>query len=260
MNKLPARTGVDWLKQGFNLFRQQPFLLTTLLFLQLIFVLLLANVPVIGQVAPLVLLPSFAMSIQMACHLIDEGRPLNITVALTGFRKDVVRPLLKLGVVYLIVILGISLAMTPFVDLAALEQFSKTMKAAGGKPPATIDPAVMSALTTQMIMALLLTIAMVLLSFAPALVYWKKMPTFKAIFYSVFAVFGAAGPVLALLATVTGISLLLFSVIAIVLGATPIVSLALLWFSLIVSLIVQCAMYMAYKQIMGAPEPEPALK
>ena len=109
-------------------------------------------------------------------------------------------------------------------------------------------------MVTQLVMASLVTVAMLLLSFAPALTYWKKMPTFKAVFYSVVAVSGAVVPVLVMLATVAGLSLLVLSVISIVLGATAFLQVAAMWFMLVISLIVQCAMFAAYKQIMGAPE------
>lgn len=260
MNKLPARTGIVWLKQGFNLFRQQPFLLTTLIFLQLISLLLLARVPVLGQVAPLILLPAFAMSIQQACHLIDEGRPVTIMVILTGFQGESLSPLLKLGAVYLVVFMVIMLAMMPFIDMAALEQFSKTMQANAGSPRPTMDPEVAASLVTYMVIPFLFMLVMLLLSFAPALTHWKKMPTFKAIFYSIFAVFGTAAPVLTLIAALTGITLLALPVIGVVLGATSLVQLVLVWFSMIISLVFQCALYVAYKQIMGAPGSEPAPK
>jgi hypothetical protein len=256
MNKLPARTGIVWLKQGFSLFRQQPFLLTTLLFLQFIGLLLLAPVPLIGQVAPAILLPAFIISIQQACHLIDEGKPVGIGVVLTGFRKDAIGPLCKLGAVYLIVTVGISLAMSPWIDLAVLEEAAKNFRAANGARPATVEPALASAVMSYMLMTLLVTLALLLLSFAPGVTYWKKMPTFKAIFYSVFAVFGALGPVLVMLLTMIGISMALMMVMTLLLGQTPILPLAIVWFSLILGLVVQCALYMAYKQIMGAPETD----
>ncbi len=45
MNKLQAGTGIVWLKQGFNLFRQQPGMLTMLLFSNLLFAVLLSALP-----------------------------------------------------------------------------------------------------------------------------------------------------------------------------------------------------------------------
>lgn len=257
MNKLPARTGIEWLKSGFMLFRQQPFLMTTLLLIHLLTILLLMSVPVIGQVVPILLIPSFAIAIQQACRLIDEGRPINFMVVLTGFQKESIGPLCKLGVVYLVAMVAIMLATAPFIDYAAMVAALKT---ADGARPETLDPALRTSLLVYTLMIVLVMITMLLLAFAPALTYWKRMPTFKAVFYSVFAIFGAAGPILTMLFAGLGIFLFVSMVFSLILGRTGLASYLVVGFNLVLSLVIQCGLFAAYKQILGIAEAEPALK
>ena len=67
MEKLPAKTGWIWIKEGFALFRKQPAEISTL-FLAYMFAMLLLNVvPLLGRILPLVLVPVFAMSFMQAC-------------------------------------------------------------------------------------------------------------------------------------------------------------------------------------------------
>ncbi len=57
MEKLPAKTGWIWVKEGFALFHKQPAEISTL-FLGYMFLMLLLNfIPVLGQILPLVLIP-----------------------------------------------------------------------------------------------------------------------------------------------------------------------------------------------------------
>lgn len=257
MNKLPARTGIEWLKSGFLLFRQQPFLMTTLLLIHLLTILLLMSVPVIGQVVPILLIPSFAIAIQQACRLIDEGRPITFMVVLTGFQKESIGPLCKLGVVYLVAMVAIMLATSPFIDYTAMVAALKT---ADGARPETLDPALRTSLLVYTLMIVLVMITMLLLAFAPALTYWKRMPTFKAVFYSVFAIFGAAGPILTMLFAGLGIFLFVSMVFSLILGRTGLASYLVVGFNLVLSLVIQCGLFAAYKQILGIAEAEPALK
>jgi hypothetical protein len=108
-----------------------------------------------------------------------------------------------------------------------------------------------------MIFVLMMFSAFLALSFAPGLTYWKRMPTFKAIFYSVFAVIGSARALVTMVLCMMGIYWIMGMVIGITMGRSQIVFVVLAWLNLIFALVFQCATYAAYKQILGMPESAP---
>ncbi|MDB5960954.1 MAG: hypothetical protein JWP59_2248, partial [Massilia sp.] len=103
--KIPAKTGWLWLKQGMALFRQQPAALTTLLFANVLFVLMLHAIPLLGQFVAVLLIPSLSMALMQACLMIENKQRVTLPVLLTGFRKPLVFTLLKIGVAYLAVVI-----------------------------------------------------------------------------------------------------------------------------------------------------------
>lgn len=251
MNKLPARTGIDWLKQGFALFRQQPGILTMLVFANFLIAMLLSSLPLLGPILSFVLIPSFTIGIQQCCYLIDDGKKVMPGVLLTGFRKGAIGPLCKLGLVYFGILVLIILLVSPWIDVDAVRNAAKM---ADAKEAPTIDAGTKYAILAFVTM---LGVAFLALSFAPALTYWKRMPTFKAIFYSFFAVMGALRPLLAMMFTGLGIYWVIGMLLGVTLGRSQIVLVMLAWLNLILALVLQCGIYCAYKQILGLPESVP---
>ena len=253
MTKLPARTGIDWLKQGFALFRQQPGILTMLVFANFLIAILLSSLPLLGPILSFVLIPSFTMGIQQCCYLIDNGKKVMPGVLLTGFRKGAIGPLCKLGLVYFAILVLMILVVSPWIDV---ESVRNAAKMANAKQAPALDAGTKYAVLAFIIM---LGVAFLALSFAPGLTYWKRMPTFKAIFYSLFAVKGALRALLAMLFTGLGIYWLIGMIIGVALGRGQVVLVLLAWLNLILALVLQCGIYCAYKQILGMPESETAV-
>jgi hypothetical protein len=254
MNRLPARTGLEWLKQGFALFRRQPGVLTMIVFANLLLTILLSALPLLGVILFFVFIPCFIMAIQQACLLIDEGQRVRPDVLLTGFRKGTLGPLSKLGAVYLAAFVLLMLAVSPWIDVESVQQAQKLMQA---KQPFEIDKGTQMAVLT---FSFLFGLTMLALSFAPALVCWKKMQTFKAMFYSVFAILGSLRAMLVMVFAWLAIYWTLLAIVGVLLGRSQLVFVVFMWMNLISGLILQCAIYAAYKQIMGAPDlkPDPA--
>lgn len=251
MKGLPARTGIEWLKQGFGLFRQQPGILTMVLFANLLGTLLIGSVPLIGQLIMVVLIPSFSIAIMQACNLIAQGQRAMPNVLLTGFRQPAFQALCKLGLVYV----ALALLFTLLMRMNVSEEFVKQ-----ATTPVT-DPKLRPELDGGTVMSIMLivliqAVAFILLCFAAPLTYWKKMPVFKAIFYSVFAVFGAVRPILLMLAAWFG--MLLFSSVLMMLlfQSNLMLSRTILgWLLLMFSLVLQCAIFASYRQIFADPAP-----
>ena len=63
---VPAQTGFTWVKLGIQAFRRQPLALAALFFLSFVAMSLLASVPVLGNIASLVLLPSVTLAMMVA--------------------------------------------------------------------------------------------------------------------------------------------------------------------------------------------------
>ncbi|WP_426107504.1 BPSS1780 family membrane protein [Massilia sp. TSP1-1-2] len=251
MKGLPARTGIDWLKQGFGLFKQQPGILMMLIFANFMVTILLVMLPVLGVIVAYLAMPSFTMAIQQSCRMIDNGERVHPRVLLTGFQKEAIGPLFKLGLVYLGIVIVLALAVIPFIDIEAVKAAMKMMEA---KKQPVVDGRTALAFT---MFFLVLAVSTLLLSFAPGLTYWKRMPTFKAIFYSVFAVLGSKAPIAVMLVVWIALSALLHQVFAMIFGTAAIAQVIGTWITFVSILIFQCATYAAYKQILGAPEDAP---
>ncbi|QYF94471.1 hypothetical protein KY495_04440 [Massilia sp. PAMC28688] len=256
MSSLPARTGLEWLKQGFGLFRQQPGILTMLLFANFLGSVLLSAVPVIGTLATIVLIPVFSIAIMQACNLIAQGQRVMPDVLLTGFRKPAVTHLLKLGMVYVGVALIMFIAMRLSVDESAVQQMQASAEAAKAASQAGTPVTPPQYPGTLLFLVLLWSIVMLLMSFATPLTYWKEMPLLKAIFYSVFGVVGAFKPILVMLLSAMGMFMVLILFLRLLFGGSALVFQAVIaWSSLMFTLVLQCAMFASYRQIFGDPAP-----
>lgn len=248
MNNLPAITGWIWLKRGASLFRQQPAALTTLLFANILVSILISAVPLLGAMVAVVLIPSFSMAFMMACSMIESGQRVTPVVALTGFRKPVLRDLCKVGVVYLGVSLLLALVMRFAVDPGFWDQVRN--QGTTGTPAELAGSDVLA----MFVIFALDVIALISLSFAAPLTYWQKMPPFKAVFYSFFAVKRSAGVFLVMLLAWFGIFFTLCMVIAVILGGNSIARVVIMWVIFLFILLLQCAMYVGYREIFGAPQ------
>lgn len=252
MKGLPASTGLEWLKQGFELFRKQPGILMMLIFANFMISVLLAQLSIPGVILANLAIPSFTMAIQQACRLIDDGQRVHPRVLLTGFQKGSIGPLFKLGMVYLGIAIVLMVVVVPFINVESLKTAIKMMEA---KKEPVFDSSTVLAFFTYFVVLLLAMLAMV---FAPGLTYWKRMPTFKAIFYSLFAVLGAKAPFAIMIVTWLGITTLVHMLFATIFGRAAIAQVFVMWLGFISILIFQCSLYVAYKQILGAPEEDPA--
>lgn len=243
MSKLPATTGWEWLRQGFGLLRQQPAILMMLFFSNLLIVFLVSSLPFLGAVLAPMLIPSMSMAILEACRMIAAGERVPPNVLFVGFRRDTLRPLLKLGAVYFAVALILLLAVSPWIDFQAVKTAAE--KTAAGTP--TVDPQSTMAIVT---FGMLMGLAMLGMSFAPPLTMWKRMSTFKALFYSIFAVIGSFGSILLMLLSWFSIYLLVFMAVNLILGNNRVTMLVLIWLNLVFTLILQCGIYAAYRQLL----------
>jgi hypothetical protein len=245
MSAIPAKAGWSWLKQGMALFRKQPAALTTLLFANVLFSFAIGAVPLLGQIAAVVLIPSFSMSFMQACLMIEHGQRVTPLVLLTGFRKPAVINLCKIGLAYL----AVTAVLTLIAWLMIGEGFWK--QAASPTVPAAVERADMFGV---LLIAVLEIATVMALCFASPLAFWQKMSPGKAIFYSFFAVVRSARVFLVMLMAWFGIFMSASMVLLMVFGSASVGRVVITWLGFLFILLLQCAMYAGYRQIFGVPD------
>ncbi|GAB3426522.1 BPSS1780 family membrane protein [Massilia solisilvae] len=247
MSKLPASTGWAWLKQGAALFRKQPGGLTTLMFANILISIAFSAVPVVGPILAVVLIPSLSMAFMQACLMIDNGQRVTPGVLLTGFRKPAVVTLCKLGLVYLAVSLLLALLARFAIDQSFWEQITVQQP-----DPKKLAVDVSDVLAMFLIFVLDLA-ALISLAFAAPLTYWEKMGPGKATFYSFFAVVKSARVFSVLLLAWFGLFFSVCMLVALVVGPVHIAQVIIMWLIFLFVLLLQCAIYVGYRQIFGKP-------
>ena len=259
MNKLTAISGWEWLKDGFVLFRQRPGQLTMLFSSYLFVMIVLGMIPLIGQLLPLFMAPTFSMVFMTACVQIKRGRGLNPIQLRASFAPPVTSRLMLLGAIY---ILGALIA----VGLSYLIDGGLFLKLMMGQRD--VQPT--GAQSTSALFTLLLLAAAFIPAFwyAPPLIVWQKMPVGKAVFYSFFSVIRAYKTFLVyFLAWITIGALLpslLIGVLAMIVGKA-ISMLIMFVVTIVLTVVMYCSFYPTYVGIFGEPElpelpdfPEPS--
>ena len=251
MQKLPATNGWHWIKQGFAIFRKKPAELSTL-FLSYMFVMLAAGIiPILGQVAQLVLIPVFAIAFMQACVNVENDQRVFPSLLLVGFRSQRIKPLLTLGVLYLLAAL-MAIGASALVDGGVLWQM---LVGHGELDAAKIQQ---SNLSMAMIFAALLYVpAAMAFWFAAPLIVWQQMPLPKALFFSFFAVVSAGRAFLlyALGWLTLGVIVpaLISTIIALLVGSVSVTVFVLLPMSVILTVVMYCSFYATYIEIFGKP-------
>ncbi len=261
MSKLPARAGWEWLGGGFALIRKQPGLLMTVAIGTIAGTVLAALFPLIGPFVAVIFGPCLHIAIMEACARIERGERVGAAVLLSGFRKPHLARLCKLGLVDLALVLVLVLVFMLSLSDTFIEQMRSATEATARNPAelvAALSESDRNALYFSMLgISLVKMASWLLLFFAAPLVYWQGMPTFKAIFYSVFGVLGSAHVFLVMLLAWFGMMMGVNVLVGLVFGGSQIGGVVSLWALLLFWLLLQCALFGAYRQIFGAPQPAP---
>jgi hypothetical protein len=251
MDKLPADTGWQWIKQGFALFRRQPAELCTLFLSYMFLMMVITIIPLLGQVLPLILVPVFSMSFMQACVQVEKGQRVYPNLLLTGFRSPAFATLLKLGVLYV-------LAAVVAIGASALVDGGMLWQVMSGSARVDADAMQNSNITLAILVAALLyTPAAMAFWYAAPLAAWQGMGLGKAIFYSFFAVrrAGRAFLLYGLGWGLIGVLLpLLFSTLLGQLTGSPmLMMMVLLPLSIVLTVAMYCSFYPTYTTVFGKP-------
>ncbi|CAN5152898.1 BPSS1780 family membrane protein [soil metagenome] len=250
MENLPASAGWSWIKQGFALLRKRPVELSTLLLSYLFFSTIASIIPLIGQALPILLMPVFSMAFMQACLSVEKDERVSPTLFFRCLAARESRPLLKLGGVYLLVLVASTFA-------SSLVDGGLYWKALTGQ----LQVSLKEMHDSKMSMAAFFAVAVFLpvpiaLWFVAPLMRWQAMGFGKAVFYSVVLVArNFAAFVLYLLAWI-GIYMLLsftLSLIAIASGQLALALLLLIPLLMLMMAAIFCSFYPSYVGIFGRP-------
>ena len=258
MNQIPARSGWEWVKQGFGMLKKQPAGLSTLFFGYMLLTTLLLVVPLVGQIAHSVLMPVFAIGFMTAAREIGAGKPVLPSLLVAGFRGPALRKLCVLGVIHLLVFLAAgAIGVLLFANTDALRdatlaelQTNRELVLESGLVP------------TMLATALLYIPALLVISFAAPLVQWNGMGPGKALFYSFFAIKRAAGAFFMFAVSLFVITVVVLLLVRALFGFGSIGFALMRMFSEVLYGVAHCALFVAYAHIFSAPpgESDPALK
>jgi len=181
---LQARYGQVWLLEGFRLFHRQPLIWFLTLFAYWAGLVIIAMIPVLGLILPLILSPGLSFGFIALARAVDRRDLPMPLLLLSGFRSPKARPLLQLGLIYFLCLLGV-LGLAWLFDGGGL---ARTMSAT---PSDLADPEIALEASVRLgVIVALLAYLPVLMAFwfAPQLMVWKDFTAGKALFYSFFAV------------------------------------------------------------------------
>ncbi len=178
LNIVPARTGIQWVKLGIQTFFKQPLALAGLFFLYTAVATILSQIPMLGLVLALAIVPAATLGLMAATQEAVKGRFPMPTVLISAFRagKQRLRAMLVLGLLYATACVLVMALVPLLVDM-----------------PATATQATPeSMMTPQFQMAILVGTALylpvsVMFWHAPALVHWHGVSPVKSLFFSTVA-------------------------------------------------------------------------
>jgi hypothetical protein len=187
--QLPASAGWLWIKQAWELFRQQPLAIMSLFIIFVFALLLLAMLPFIGALVYGVLMQGLAAGFLIACKQVENKQLVLPMTLVAGFRannKRAAKPLLVLGVAYFAMAVAV-LTLTILVDDGTLMQLLRGQKVS---EEVFFSPQVTSAMLVAVVGHVLVT---AIFWYAPALVIWHELTPLKAVFFSVVTVWRNKG-------------------------------------------------------------------
>jgi hypothetical protein len=229
-----AGRGTAWISEGFGLFKQSPLNWILIIVVMFVIQIVLAFIPIIGQLVSNLVWPIFGAGIMAGCAALDEGDELSISHLFAGFTEKL-GPLLGLGAIYFVMLLavGITVGIMAVIMGVGIAGLAETQ---GGIPGG--EAAAMGGLALVVLVGMALFIPVVMaIWFAPALVMLADKGVFESLKLSFIACLKNILPFL-----VYGIVALVLVVIAMIPAGLGL---------LVMVPVLLGAMYMSYKDIFG---------
>lgn len=200
-NTVDVARSLAWLAEGWALFRQAPLVWIAICVLTLVAFMILAVIPVVGQLLTMLLSVLYAGGIMMGCRALDRGEDLVVGHLIAGFQRHFA-PLLTIGALYLggLFLVGVTVGLVTGGTFFGLIQ--------GGLEPGV---AVASVLLFLLAAAVIIVPLGMAVWFAPALAALHDVPPVAAMKSSFrgclrnwlpFLVYGVIAFVLMVIATI----------------------------------------------------------
>lgn len=253
MKTIDAGMGLTWIREGFNLFRKRPFLLTNLFIAYFLLMMIVGSFPLIGVVLPPLVAPSFSVFFLQVINDVNEDRPLSFSHLFSVFNKSVALRLFILGCLYFLTA-AIAVYLSSFVDGGIF------MRAMGGEQ-FEVKVLLESNFRQAFMVAVILNFVILLLFwFVAPLIAWKNMPIGQSLFYSFFTIIRTWKAFLVylfgLLLFGFFVPMLINTLVMIMLG--PNIGLFFTFSILmVVAVLVYCSFYSMYIYTFGKPSPAP---
>ncbi|HYG33055.1 MAG TPA: BPSS1780 family membrane protein [Methylophilaceae bacterium] len=187
-----TRRGLDWLVQGFALFRRNPLLWVALFSAYLLMGTILSMVPVLGPILLNLVAPVFVAGFMIGCRALDRGGDLEISHLFAGFRQHAAQ-LITIGGIYMVGIIIIVGIMFLGTDQAALQAAMTGERMSAEETRAVLGERF---LLTSLIGLLLLVPLVMAYWFAPVLAAFHGLSGPAAMKESFFACLRNIGPFL----------------------------------------------------------------
>lgn len=174
-----AGRGLEWLKQGWQLFTKNPGMWIAIAVILMVIVVVLSLIPFVGALAVNFLMPVFAGGILLGCKSLAEGGDIAIDNLFAGFRQNTGN-LVMVGVFYMVGVIIITALVFVIGGGAALTGGMIGHGAGAGM-------AVGGFIVAMLVFAVLLVPLAMAVWFAPALVVFHNVAPIEAMKSSFFA-------------------------------------------------------------------------
>jgi len=135
IKSLPAMSGLDWIKDAFQLFKMNPLIWIVLVILWFVLNIVVQFVPIIGGLAMSLLYAVFVAGFMIGCAALERGEALEVGHLFAGFKNNT-GALIGLGAMYLGIIIAFGVILGIFVfggaALAGADSFDPSMLFASG--------------------------------------------------------------------------------------------------------------------------------
>lgn len=174
--RLPAKQGWEWIKQGYALFMKAPLLWIVFLFIFFIAAVALSNVPIVGEALVSLLMPVVLAGLMSGCRSLEQGEELELTHFFSGFKQHTSH-LVTLGGITLvsqILIFGVMMV-TGGASVVGIMM--------SGRPetdPAVMMQAMAGAGFAMLLGLVLFSLLMMAMQYAPMLVFFNSRTSMQA--------------------------------------------------------------------------------
>lgn len=252
---LPPSAGWQWVRDGFALFRQQPFPMFTWALSIGLLVLIASMLVPIGPVLFIVLMPAITVMTLTACRDIEAGKTVQPLLLWRILRQGSARRLLSMGAVYVLAIL--------VAGFVAFLPFMGTLREAATHMTSADDalPLLQAVRTPLVLFGVFYLIIAALFWHAPVLVAWHQLDLRKALFFSGIACWRNKGAFLIYGLVWAGLVAALELAAGVLLAAGlsgSVVGLIQMPFSFILAAVLYCSFYPTYTTVFGRPALEAA--